>query len=93
MIYNYLISDMLGVLLLLATLFFLRLLLIIVVGLKLQSIADAKSETQNMLGMSVFLILFFGMFGMLIATLMTIAIPCDCGTYIEPQLTQNQKTR
>lgn len=91
MTYNYLSSISFGVLLLLATLFFLRLLLIIVVGLKLQSIADAKSETQNILGISVFLILFFGMFGMLIATLMTIAIPCDYGTYIEPQ--SNQKTR
>lgn len=91
MIYsNYLNSSGLGLILLFAVVFFFRLLLAVITGLKLQSIADAKSENQSMLGMSVFLILFFGLFGMLIATLMTIAIPCDYGAYVESQSNQTQ---
>lgn len=91
MIYsNYLNSPGLGLILLFAVMFFFRLLLAVITGLKLQSIADAKSETQNMFGMTIFLGLFFGLFGMLIATLMTIAIPCDYGTYVESQSNQAQ---
>lgn len=59
---------------LLLVLVFLRLILAAIVGAKLQGIVEEKLSSQSMWGISIFLIVFFGLLGVIIACLMAIAV-------------------
>lgn len=73
------INDMLSTMLVrigmwLLVVIFLRLILAAIVGAKLQGIVEEKSSSQSMWGISIFLIIFFGLLGVFIACLMAIAV-------------------
>ena len=52
-----------------------RIILSLVVGIKLQHIAEAKTEDQNMFGVTFFLVLFFGIMGAIVSSIMAVALP------------------